>query len=59
MTERSVILEMLARLKLSGIRAAYDEVVTMSIKRQHGVERVIHQREFASQSMARPFRQRG
>jgi DNA replication protein DnaC len=42
MTERSEILEMLARLQLSGMRAIYDEIVTMSIKRQHGVERVIH-----------------
>jgi DNA replication protein DnaC len=42
MTERSEILEILARLQLSGMRAAYDEIVTMSIKRQHGVERVIH-----------------
>jgi DNA replication protein DnaC len=42
MTERSEILEMLAQLQLSGMRATYDEVVTMSIKRQQGVERVIH-----------------
>ena len=34
MTERSEILEMLARLQLSGMRATYDEIVTMSIKRQ-------------------------
>ena len=42
MTERSEILEMVAALQLSGMRAAYDEIVTMSVKRQHGVERVIH-----------------
>src|SRR5215470_14358509 len=42
MTERSEILEMLARLQLSGMRVTYDEIVTMSIKRQQGVERVIH-----------------
>jgi DNA replication protein DnaC len=42
MTERSEILEMLAQLQLSGMRATYDEIVTMSIKRQQGVERVIH-----------------
>ena len=42
MTERSEILEMMAALQLSGMRAAYDEIVTMSIKRQQGVERVIH-----------------
>jgi len=42
MSERSEILEMLAALQLSGMRATYDEIVTMSIKRQQGVERVIH-----------------
>jgi len=42
MTERSEIFEILARLQLSGMRAIYDEMVTMSTKRQHGVERVIH-----------------
>jgi DNA replication protein DnaC len=41
-TERSEILEMMAALQLSGMRAAYDEIVTMSIKRQQGVERVIY-----------------
>jgi DNA replication protein DnaC len=42
MSERSEILEMMAVLQLSGMRAIYDEIVTMSVKRQHGVERVIH-----------------
>jgi len=42
MTERSEILEMVAALQLSGMRAAYDEIATMSVKRPHGVERVIH-----------------
>jgi DNA replication protein DnaC len=42
MTERSEIMEMLAALQLSGMRATYDEVVTMGIKRQQGVERIIH-----------------
>jgi DNA replication protein DnaC len=42
MSERSEILEMMAVLQLSGMRATYDEIVTMSVKRQHGVERVIH-----------------
>jgi DNA replication protein DnaC len=42
MTERSEILEMMAALQLPGMRAAYDEIVTMSIKRQQGVERVIY-----------------
>lgn len=42
MSERSEILEMMGVLQLSGMRATYDEIVTMSVKRQHGVERVIH-----------------
>ena len=42
MSERSEILDMLTTLQLSGMRATYDEIVTMSVKRQHGVERVIH-----------------
>jgi DNA replication protein DnaC len=39
--ERSEILELMAQLGLSGMRAAYDEIVTVGIKRQHGVEKVI------------------
>ena len=39
--ERSEILEMLATLQLVGIRAAYDEIVSVGIKRQHGVEKII------------------
>ena len=42
MSERAEILEMMAVLQLSGMRATYDEIVTMSIKRQHGVERLVH-----------------
>ena len=41
MSERADILEMLAALQLAGMRAAYDEIVTTGIKRQHGVERII------------------
>jgi DNA replication protein DnaC len=41
--ERHEILEMMAQLQLSGMRAAYDEIVTTVTKRQHGVERVIGQ----------------
>ena len=41
MTERSDILEMLAALQLAGMRAAYDEIVSVGIKRQHGVERIM------------------
>jgi DNA replication protein DnaC len=39
--ERLESLEMMSTLKLSGMRAAYDEVVTNGIKRQHSVARII------------------
>ena len=39
--ERSEILEMMATLQLAGMRAAYDEIVSVGIKRQHGVEKII------------------
>jgi len=39
--ERLEILEMMGRLQLAGMRAAYDEIVTSGVKRQQGVERVI------------------
>ena len=39
--ERSEILEMMAALQLAGMRAAYDEIVAVGIKRQHGVEKII------------------
>ena len=32
---------MLAALQLTGMRAAYDEIVSVGIKRQHGIERII------------------
>jgi len=41
MSERADILEMLAALQLTGMRAAYDEIVSVGIKRQHGIERII------------------
>ena len=41
MTERSEIIEMMATLQLAGMRAAYDEIVTIGVKRQHSVERII------------------
>ena len=41
MSERADILEMLAALQLAGMRAAYDEIVAVGIKRQHGIERII------------------
>ena len=39
--ERSEIIAMITALQLTGMRAAYDEIVTTAIKRQQGVERVI------------------
>ena len=39
--ERSEILEMMGALQLTGMRAAYDEIVSVAVKRQHGVEKVI------------------
>jgi DNA replication protein DnaC len=41
MMERSEILDLMSALGLSGMRAAYDEIVTVGVKRQHGVEKVI------------------
>ena len=39
--ERSKIIEMMAMLQLAGMRAAYDEVVSVGVKRQHNVETII------------------
>ena len=39
--ERSEILEMMSTLQLTGMRAAYDEIVSVGVKRQHGAERII------------------
>jgi hypothetical protein len=39
--ERHEILEMMATLKLAGMRAAYDEVVTSALKRQLPIQAVI------------------
>ena len=39
--ERSEILEMMGTLQLVGMRAAYDEIVSVGIKRQHGVEKIV------------------
>lgn len=38
--ERSEVLEMMSTLQLVGMRAAYDEIVSVGIKRQHGVEKI-------------------
>jgi DNA replication protein DnaC len=39
--ERTELLELMSQLQLAGMRAAYDEIVTTGVKRNHGVERVI------------------
>lgn len=39
--ERSEILEMMGTLQLVGMRAAYDEIVSVGIKRKHGVEKIV------------------
>jgi DNA replication protein DnaC len=41
MSDRAEILEMLSTLSLAGMRAAYDEIVQVGIKRQHGFERIL------------------
>lgn len=38
--ERSEILEMLTALQLGGMRTAYDEIVSVGVKRQHGFEKI-------------------
>jgi hypothetical protein len=39
--ERTDILELMSRLKLYGMRAAYDEVMTTGIKRRHEPPRIV------------------
>jgi DNA replication protein DnaC len=39
--ERSEILDMMGALQLAGMRAAYDEIVSVGVKRQQGLEKVI------------------
>jgi DNA replication protein DnaC len=39
--ERSDILDLMSALSLSGMRAAYDEIVTVGIKRKHSAEQII------------------
>jgi DNA replication protein DnaC len=39
--ERHEILEMMAALKLAGMRAAYDEVLSTGVKRQHPADQII------------------
>ena len=39
--ERSDILDMMGNLKLYGMKAAFDEIVTIAVKRQHEPQRVV------------------
>src|SRR5882762_366945 len=39
--DRSEILQLMAALQLSGMRAAYDEIVTTGIKRKHSIDQII------------------
>jgi len=39
--ERTEVLELMAKLKLYGMRAAYDEVITTAIKRRHEPPRIL------------------
>jgi IstB-like ATP binding protein len=39
--ERSIILATMGELKLYGMRAAYDEIITTAVKRQHEPQRVV------------------
>jgi DNA replication protein DnaC len=39
--ERAEILATMSELKLYGMRAAFDEIITMAIKRQHEPQRVV------------------
>lgn len=39
--ERHEIIEMMSELKLAGMRAAFDEVITNGLKRQHPVPQII------------------
>jgi DNA replication protein DnaC len=39
--ERPAVLELMVKLKLRGMRAAYDEVMTLAAKRHHPPERIV------------------
>jgi len=39
--ERSEILDAMGKLKLFGMKAAYDEILTTAVKRQHEPQRVV------------------
>lgn len=39
--ERQDLLDMMSRLELAGMRAAYDEVLASGLKRKHGVQDIL------------------
>ena len=39
--QRHEVLELMDTLKLAGMRAAYDEIVAVGVKREHSVEKII------------------
>ena len=39
--QRSDVLDMMTTLQLAGMRAAYDEIVTTGVKRQHSIDQII------------------
>ena len=41
--DRPAVLDLMVKLKLRGMRAAYDEVITLAAKRHHSPEQVVGQ----------------
>ena len=41
--DRPAVLGLMVKLKLRGMRAAYDEVITLAAKRHHSPEQVVGQ----------------
>jgi hypothetical protein len=39
--ERSHVLDAMSQLKLYGMKAAYDEIITTAVKRQHAPQKVV------------------
>ena len=39
--ERHEVLDLMKALRLSGMRAAFDEIVDIALKRQHPIQRVL------------------
>jgi hypothetical protein len=50
--DRADILELMTRLKLYGVRAAYDEVMTTGIKRRHEPARIVGELADAGHDLA-------